>query len=290
MRIAILGASGMLGSQLFKTSLEKGVDVFGIVRDIEKVSKKIGLLSENRLVKINDVKDFTSLEVVIKDINPDFLINCIGVVKQSNLSKNHLESITINSLLPHVLEQFGNKFDFNLIHVSTDCIFDGKKGSYKESDVSSANDLYGLSKFLGEVSYGKGITLRTSIIGHEISNPKHGLIDWFLGASSPVKGFQKAIFSGLTTYELSKVILEKVIPSGLPSGTYHVSADPINKFDLLSIVNEVYELNKQILPSDDLVIDRSLDSSLFRNLVDYDIPDWRSLINEMKNNQLLIKS
>jgi dTDP-4-dehydrorhamnose reductase len=190
-------------------------------------------------------------------------------------------------LLPHVLEELGNKLNFNLIHISTDCVFDGKNGNYKESDFSSANDLYGLSKFLGEVSFGKGITIRTSIIGHEISNTKHGLIDWFLGAPSPVKGFKKAIFSGLTTYELSKVIFDKVIPSGLSAGTYHLSVDPINKFELLSLVNKIYNLDKEIIPSNDLVIDRSLDSTLFRQLVNYDVPDWETLIVEMKNNRVL---
>lgn len=287
MKIAVLGVSGMLGSQLFKTALDRGLDVIGIARNVDKLSKIFGKLSENRLFKLEDVKNFSSLEVILKDINPDYLINCIGIVKQSNLSRNHLESITINSLLPHVLEQLGEKLNFKLIHVSTDCVFDGKNGSYTEKDFSSATDLYGLSKLLGEVSYGKGITLRTSIIGHEISENKHGLVDWFLGTSTAVKGFKKAIFSGLTTYELSKVILEKVISSDLPAGTYHVSVEPINKFDLLSLVNEVYDLKKEILPSDDLVIDRSLDSSVFSQLVDYKIPDWKSLIMDMKNNQIL---
>jgi dTDP-4-dehydrorhamnose reductase len=286
MRILVLGASGMLGSQLFKTAYERNLDVFGIARDTQTILKIFEPSSKDRFLEINDIKDFFSLEEKIKNINPDFLVNCIGIVKQSDLSKNHIESITINSLLPHVLQELGNKFDFKLIHVSTDCIFDGQKGKYKESDSFSANDLYGLSKFLGEVSYGNGITLRTSIIGHEISNTKHGLIDWFIRASSPVKGFKKAIFSGLTTYELSKVILDKVIPSDLPSGTYHVSADSINKFDLLSLVNEVYNLNKEIIPSDDFVIDRSLDSSLFRELIDYKVPNWKHLIEEMKSNQL----
>ena len=290
MRIAILGASGMLGAQLFKTSLVKGFDVIGIARDTEKLFKKIGPMSINKLVRLEDVKDFLSMEEVIKKVDPDVLINCIGIVKQSDLSKNHIESIKINSLLPHVLEELGSKFDFKLIHISTDCIFDGKKGNYEESDISSANDLYGSSKFLGEVNYGKGITLRTSIIGHEISTYKHGLIDWFLEASSPVRGYNKAVFSGLTTYELSKVILEKVIPLDLPAGTYHVSANPINKFDLLSLVNEVYELNKDIFPSDELVIDRSLDSSRFKRLVNYEAPCWKELIEEMKINQILDKS
>jgi dTDP-4-dehydrorhamnose reductase len=287
MRIAILGASGMLGSQLFQSSLERGLDVIGIARDTENLAKIFSKISANNLVKLNDVKDFFSLEEIIKSINPDYLINCIGIVKQSDLSKNHIESITINSLLPHVLEELGNKLDFKLIHVSTDCVFDGEIGNYKESDSSSANDLYGVSKFLGEVNYGKGITLRTSIIGHEISRNKHGLVDWFLGASSPVNGYKKAIFSGLTTYELSNVIFDKVIPLDLPAGTYHVSVDPITKFDLLSLVNEIYCLNKTILPSEELVIDRSLDSSYFRKLVNYEVPCWKHLIEEMKINQIL---
>lgn len=287
MKLLVLGVSGMLGSQFFKTSLERGCDVIGVARDVKNIASYFNVNYRNRFLSLNDVKDFTELEQIIIQTKPDYVVNCIGIIKQSHLSEDFIESITINSLLPHKLGEFGLKYNFKLIHISTDCVFDGRSGNYKESDFSSAYDLYGKSKFLGEISYGCGITLRTSIIGHEISNNTHGLIEWFLKSSSPIKGYDKAIFSGLTTFELSNIILEKVIPCNLSSGLYHLSVNPINKFELLTIVNELYGLKKEIIKSNDLVIDRSLNSSFFRKLVNYEIPSWQSLIEQMRDNRIL---
>ena len=169
-----------------------------------------------------------------------------------------------------------------MLHISTDCVFDGKKGFYNENDLPNAYDLYGKSKHLGEVGYGCGITLRTSIIGHEISPQIHGLIEWFLRQQNIVKGFTKAIFSGLTTLELTNVILDVVIPSQLVGGVYHVASKAISKYDLLKLTAEVYNKDIEILPSSELVIDRSLDGSIFQGLTGYTAPSWEAQIRAMK--------
>jgi dTDP-4-dehydrorhamnose reductase len=218
----------------------------------------------------------------------DYVINCIGIVKQSNLAQNFHESIAINSLLPHQLEDLGRIYHFRLIHISTDCVFDGKSSNYKESDLSNANDLYGKTKYLGEVKYGTGITLRTSIIGHEITNKNIGLVDWFLSQSVSVKGYTKSIFSGLTTTELTKIILDIVIKKEIESGLYQVASAPISKYDLLNLISIVYNKKINIIPSEELIINRSLDGSRFSNIYSYQVPSWPEMLIEMHKNFLAI--
>lgn len=281
MRLLILGATGMLGSKLFLTGKNKLFEVFGTVRDIEKAKTFFDLDHFRSIIEFKDANDLLNLESIVDKIKPDILINCIGIVKQSSLSKDPIESITINSLLPHRLECMCSRIGSKLIHISTDCVFDGGLGNYNENDIPNAYDLYGRSKLLGEVSYGCGLTLRTSIIGHEISKNKNGLVDWFLSADQEVYGYSKAIFSGLTTLELSKFILDYLIPANLTSGTYHISSDPIDKYNLLSKINSTYKLDKKIIPDDEVIIDRSLDSSNLKSIINYQTPSWDKMIGEM---------
>ena len=280
MRVLILGATGMLGYQLFKTCVERNIAVNAVVRSTQLLKDRMGAAIEEKLFVIDDAKNIEAIENVIKKIKPDYLINCIGIIKQSSLAENHYESIAINSFLPHQLERMGSVHNFRLIHISTDCVFDGTKGMYKETDRSDAYDLYGKSKFLGEVGYGSGLTIRTSIIGHEITTAKHGLLDWFLSQTGTIKGFTKAIFSGLTTYELTKVILDVVIAKKIPAGLYQVPSEPISKFDLLMLAKKIYKKEISILPSEELVIDRSLDGSHFFSLTDYQVPSWEMMLED----------
>ena len=174
-----------------------------------------------------------------------------------------------------------------MIHISTDCVFSGKKGNYLESDQSDAEDLYGRSKFLGEVAYPPhSITLRTSIIGRELKT-RLGLIEWFLSQKDKdtIRGYKRAIFTGFTTDELSRIIMNKVIPNPELTGLYHVSSDPINKYDLLQIANQAFDRNINILPDEDFFMDRSLDSTRFRQITGYQPPSWLEMIQEMAKDQ-----
>lgn len=227
-----------------------------------------------------DVESGDSLTQLFANVQPDIVINCVGLIKQLADANDYLSAISINALLPHRLARLCDVASARLVHMSTDCVFAGTKGLYREEDSPDAKDLYGLSKYLGEVDYPHTVTLRTSIIGHEL-NSAHGLIGWFLAQNGAVKGFTRAIFSGLPTVELARVIRDFVIPNPELRGVYHVSAEPVAKYDLLQLVAQVYEKNIVINPDDSLVIDRSLNSDRFRKITGYQPPAWPELIRRM---------
>ncbi|MDE9563760.1 SDR family oxidoreductase [Xenorhabdus bovienii] len=279
-KILVLGASGMLGGSLFRYfSSSKNYDVLGTTRSENAVHfvKQQGF--ENVISGIN-VDNLSSVEDVIRDFRPNFLFNCIGIIKQLDAAKNNICSIEINSLLPHKLANLCTIHGAKLIHFSTDCIFSGKKGNYFESDVPDAIDLYGRTKHLGEVAYDGHLTLRTSIIGHELVSC-HSLIDWFLSQSNDVKGFSKAIFSGLPTCYIAEIIDNYILPCNSLSGLRHLSVSPINKYELLNLVNSIYGKNIHIYESQDLVIDRSLNSDFFKKETGFQADSWNNLIGKM---------
>lgn len=280
-RILVLGAAGMLGNaayRLFATS--PSFEVVGTIRG----QAPAGLEESGtaRLLPGVNATDQDSLVRAIGETRPDVVINCIGVVKQLSAAKDSLVSITLNSLLPHRLAELCAAARARLVHVSTDCVFDGRKGDYKETDPSNAEDLYGKSKYLGEVDYPNAITLRTSIIGHEL-NSAHSLVDWFLSQSGPtVKGYRQAIYTGLPTVELARVIRDIVIPRPEMRGLWHVAADKINKFELLKLVAQEYGKSTEIVPDDAVVIDRSMDGSRFQAATGYTAAAWPELIARMR--------
>ena len=233
-----------------------------------------------RLVVAGDADDPDQLIRLLGQVRPDVVINCIGLVKQLGEAKNPLAAIPINAVLPHRLAQCCALVGARLIHLSTDCVFSGHKGMYREDDVPDADDVYGRTKLLGEVDYPHAVTLRTSIIGHELAGHR-SLIDWFLSQEGAVKGFRQAVFSGLPTVEIARVIDRFVIPDTELHGLYHLSAEPIDKASLLRLVADVY--HKQIIIRDDdsLVIDRSLDSIRFRTRTGYRPAPWPAFIEQM---------
>ncbi len=232
MKVLVIGATGMLGYSIFSNLSESSnLDVYGTVRSIYGLEKFFP--SIDKLISNVDVTDLKSLEIAISALKPDVVINCIGLIKQYDVSKRHIEAININALLPHKIAQLCDTFEARLIHFSTDCVFDGKTGNYVESDLPTATDLYGKSKCLGEVDYGKHVTLRTSIIGHELKSSV-SLVDWFLSQKDTVKGFSKAVFSGLPTVYIAKILKDNVLPNSSLSGLYQLSVDPIDKYTLLS--------------------------------------------------------
>lgn len=280
-RILILGASGMLGNAVYRTfATSSGYDVVGTIRS---ASQTIALpnVSNGELLAGVDVEQVDSLAAAFEKVRPDVVINCIGLVKQLSTANDPLVTLPINAMLPHRLARLAALVDARLIHVSTDCVFTGNKGDYLESDVPDAQDLYGRSKLLGEVDYPNAITLRTSIIGTELGSA-HGLIGWFLAQNGIVKGFTKAVFSGLPTAVLAQVMRDYVLPNADLHGVWHVSAEPIDKFSLLKLVAAEYSKDIEIVPDDQLVIDRSLDSSRFRESTGWTPPSWPQLIAQMR--------
>lgn len=281
MKILVLGASGMLGNAMlrFMSALE-GWSVFGTVRGADSVLHA----AAPRAVLIPGVHadQPDSLLAAFAQVRPDVVINCVGLVKQLSNAEDPLVAVPINTLLPHRLARMCEVAEARLVHVSTDCVFSGKQGNYTELDKADAQDVYGRSKLLGEVDYPHAVTLRTSIIGHELRSA-HGLIDWFLSQQAGVKGYTEAVFSGLPTCELARVVRDFVIPHASLRGVYHVAAEPISKHDLLQIVNREYGKNLQIESDDQVKINRSLDASRFREATGYVAPAWPDLIAQMRH-------
>ncbi|CDG15874.1 dTDP-4-dehydrorhamnose reductase family protein [Xenorhabdus doucetiae] len=279
-KILIIGANGMLGGSLLRHfSSCENYEVLGSTRN-ENSAQKLKKQGFDNIIPGISLESTENIDKLISEFKPDFLFNCVGIIKQLDSSKNHIESIEINALLPHKLAKICTKNQTKLIHFSTDCVFSGKNGLYKETDIADASDLYGKSKLLGEVLYDGHITLRTSIIGHEIDTC-HSLVDWFLYQNKAINGFSKAIFSGLPTCYVAEILEEYVLPNQSLAGLYHLSVDPINKYELLKLVNSIYNKNCNIYESKELVIDRSLDSSLFREKTGFIPEDWNSLIRKM---------
>ncbi len=259
MKVLILGVTGMLGNAMYRLFSEsRDFSVYGTARGDSAKRYFSNEASANIICGV-DVGDHDSITAAFARVQPDVLINCIGLVKQLADANDPLVAVPINTLLPHRLARLCAVASARLIHVSTDCVFSGSKGNYSESDFPDAYDLYGRSKFLGEVDYPNAITLRTSIIGHEL----------------------RAIFSGLPTVELARVVRDFVLPNPALTGLYHVAASPISKLDLLRLVAKAYGKEIEIVPNDSLVIDRSLNPEKFRLATGYVAPEWPELVRRM---------
>jgi len=281
MKILILGVTGMLGNTVFRyLTQDKQIDVWATMRN-SSGKRYFPIECQDKLIPNIDVLDNDSLVSVLADIKPDVVINCVGLIKQLSQADDPLLALPINALLPHRLQQLCALLGSRLIHISTDCVFNGRKGQYVESDISDAEDLYGKSKLLGEIQNSpNAVTLRTSIIGHEL-NSQSSLVDWFLSQSDCVKGYKKAIFSGLPTIELAHVIKHYVLPNKSLKGLYHVSAEAIDKYTLLNLIAECYDKKIEIEADDKVKIDRSLVSSKFREETGYKPDGWPQLIEKM---------
>ncbi len=284
MKVLVLGASGMLGNAVFRVMREDAeLEVFGTVRSNNAPNLFSAELAKNIITNC-DVDDYDALVELFVKHKPELVVNCIGLIKQLADADDPLITLPINSMLPHRLAHICKLIDARLIHMSTDCVFSGYKGNYKETDISDAIDLYGKSKYIGEVSYPNCTTIRTSIIGHELGT-SNGLIEWFLSQENSCSGFRRAIFSGLPTVVLAKVIRDFVVPKKDLIGVYHVAAKPISKYDLLKLVAEVYGKKIDIIPDDELEIDRSLNAERFNLITGYTPPDWPELIEIMHSYQ-----
>ena len=284
-KILVLGVTGMLGNAVFRLfSEDSNYEVTGSARSTNICKFFPQDLSKRVICDVN-VDNIDDLIALFERSQPDVVINCIGLVKQIVEAEDPLKAIPINSLLPHRLAGLSKLVGARLVHLSTDCIFSGDKGMYTELDESDARDLYGRSKYLGEVSTSNSITLRTSIIGHELSGAR-SLVDWFLAQEGHVKGYRRDIFSGIPTVEVARVIRDFVIPFPQLTGVYHLSVDPIDKFTLLNLIAKVYRKSINIIPDDSLIINRSLDSNRFRLATGFSPKSWKQLITEMyKFNQ-----
>jgi dTDP-4-dehydrorhamnose reductase len=280
-RVLVLGVSGMLGHKVFQVLRERPeLEVFGTSRSTAPLAGLVAGDAAEAIVSGVDAQNFDSITRAVADAQPDVVINCVGLIKQLPEAKDPLLSISVNAQLPHRIALLCRAAGARLIHVSTDCVFDGVRGGYTEDDPADATDLYGRTKYLGEVDYPHCVTLRTSIIGHELRG-HWGLVDWFLRAGSEVTGYTDAWFSGLPTCELAGVIADHVIPRTDLSGLYQVGAARVSKLELLCTIRDQYGVAVTITPSDAVHVDRSLRSDRFRQQTGYEPPDWAELVRRM---------
>ena len=271
MRILILGATGMLGHKLMQT-LGPTHEVVGTVR-----SGVPSVLGSARILRGVQAEDFSSIIKAFATCRPEAVVNCIGLIKQ--LKPSRRDMVELNAAFPHRLQELCQASGARLVHLSTDCVFSGLAGGYTEQSPPDPVDDYGRSKLLGEVEHG-GLTLRTSIVGREISGAS-GLLEWFYSQrGQAIRGFRKATYTGLTTLEMSRVIARVLESYPDLEGVWHLSSEPISKFDLLKQINDKANLKARIAPDDDFFCDRSLNSDRFRRAVGYQPPSWEEMIDE----------
>ena len=280
MRILVLGGSGMLGHKLVQRWRDK-FEVWTTLRGRFADFERFGIFDPVRTIDSLSVLDTEAVEAAIARVKPDVIFNAVGIVKQIPTAKNTVATLLINSVLPHQLAECAAAYNARLIQISTDCVFEGTKGNYTEDDRPDATDLYGKSKNLGEVIAPNCLTLRTSIIGREIMT-SHGLVEWAISnRGQKVRGFAKAIFSGFPTMVLADIISDVITDHPALSGLYHVSSEPINKFDLLHLLKPAFDLDIEIERFEDFQIDRSLDSTRFRQVTGFRPATWERMIEQM---------
>jgi dTDP-4-dehydrorhamnose reductase len=282
-KVLVLGATGMLGHVVARTLIRSGYkNIIATVRSEEHLNQLPNDIRPFAVSGVDAVK-MDSIEQVLSTSRPVAIVNCIGVIKQRCNSIENDALVSINGVFPHHLSRLSSRIGAKLVHISTDCVFSGKTGNYIETDLCDARDIYGKAKYLGEIVSEGHVTIRTSMIGHELSG-KLSLLEWFLSQQGTVPGYTRAVFSGLTTNEIARVLVRHVIFNRNLCGLYHLSGKPIAKYDLLRLVANQYRKSIDITPDKSLIIDRSLNSKLFRESVGYNPPGWETLIEEMHDD------
>lgn len=283
MRILILGGEGMLGHKVCQV-LSGHFETFATFRSFNGLWTRYPMyanVGRSHTIGGVDAMDFDTVVRAFAQVKPDALINCIGIVKQLKEAKDPLISINLNSLFPHRLAELCAATGMRMLHMSTDCVFSGRKGNYTEDDIPDAEDLYGRTKLLGEVNREGCLTIRTSIFGRDFAK-QSALLEWFLSnRGGRVRGYVNAIYTGFPTQVLARIMGDLIADYPHLSGLYHVSSEPINKYNLLVRIRDAMGLDIEIEPYEDFYCDRSLDSSRFRAETGYPIPDWDEMIAEL---------
>jgi len=284
MKVLVLGASGMLGHAMVRVLSENhNLQVFGSIRS-DKVKAFFSPHNAENLLLCNDVTNFNELSDIFDKVQPNVVINCISLDKALLTKSSPLLMIPIYALLPHQLAKLCSGIEARLIHISTDGVFSGSRGNYIEDDACDAQDSYGIIKYIGEVHEPHAITIRTSIIGHELKR-KNGLVEWFLSQKAQVQCFDRVIFSGFPTVVLAQIIRDFVIPNVDLNGVHHIASNPISKRQLLLLIAEVYGKKIKFITNNKVKIDRSLNGERFRIATGYIPPDWQSLVKSMYSNR-----
>ncbi len=286
MRILILGGTGLLGHKVFQTLQQRFPETYCAIRDAKDDERiaSLPLFQSKYVIDGVDAKELPALERTLAAMQPQVIVNCIGIVKQRTEAKAALPSIALNALLPHWLADRSRAWNGRLIHISTDCVFSGQRGPYTEDSPSDAEDLYGKTKYLGEVTTHNALTLRTSIIGREFFH-RHSLLEWLLRQrGQQITGYKNALYSGLTTNHLAEVVSDIIEFHPRLWGLYQVTSQTISKHDLLCLLREAYRLDVEIVPDQTFHCDRSLLGDKFRRVTGYVCPSWPELAAQLASD------
>lgn len=270
----------MLGHKAVQV-LKNRFDVYATIRSDFRAVERFGIFEKARTFPNIDVENFETVENLIADLQPEIVLNAVGIIKQLESSKNVIKTLSVNAIFPHRLAECAAEIGARVITVSTDCVFRGDKGDYKETDAADATDLYGKSKNLGELDGEHCLTLRTSIIGREIES-SHSLVEWFLSnRGGRVKGFTNAVYSGFSTVVFAELLADLIRDHPRLHGLYHVSSRPINKYELIKLIDEKFDARIEIEAFADFYIDRSLNSERFEKETGFVAPEWEKMIERM---------
>ena len=287
MRILILGGNGMIGHKMYQILNEHFEDTWVLFRkNLDSLSFN-NIYNSTKVIEGVDVADFCNFKMVLDKVDPDIIINAIGITIRRGIEDNISKSIIVNSAFPHFLEEWINGKDGKrLIHFSTDCVFSGSSGSYTEESYTDARDYYGRTKALGEVSGLKSLTLRGSMIGRELENHTE-LLEWFISQkNNNIKGFDKVIYSGITTTQMAEFVKRIIMDFPKLAGLYNVSSLPISKFKLLQLFNKAFDINAFIALDQDYCLRKDLVSDKFYSVTGFTIPKWENLILQLKDDSL----
>lgn len=288
LRILILGGSGMLGHQLWRHFSQRNEETYATIRKRRGDYRHRGLFDNPQVIESIDARCFEDLEKALTPLRPDVVFNCIGVTKRREKEHGIIDSIVLNALLPHQLALWGRSVDARIVNFSTDCVFDGSQWNYREDSLTNATDLYGRTKALGEVFDGNVLTIRSSFIGPELQNGTE-LFEWFVSQRGAVEGFRGAIYTGLTTLELGRIVEFLVFDHPDAHGLYQISSDPVTKYELLNLIRKGLRLNVEVSPDDTFKCNRSLDSGKFRKEFRYSPPTWQAMVDELVEDYKRVK-
>lgn len=280
MKVLVLGVTGMLGHKLYQV-LGDSFDVIGTIRGDYSDVARYGIFDKDRIIPHINALDISKVEKAIEEARPKVIVNAVGVVKMLEEKVGIKNCIILNALFPHQLNEICRNYGARLIHVSTDCVFSGRKGNYSEDAPADAEDGYGKAKYLGEVSDAVALTIRTSIIGRELAST-NGLLEWFISnRGGIVNGYSRAIFNGFPTVHFSEIVADIIANQPDLNGIYHISGEPISKYRLLTLINEVSGLNIKINEDSDYTCDRSLDSTKYRKKTGFTPLSWKQMVEEL---------
>lgn len=285
MRVLILGVSGLIGHRLFQ-ELSANFEVFGTLHKSKVQYGNLSIFSDDHIIENIDVSEFDILKGVLYAVNPEVILNCVGITKRKININNPLEVLIINSVFPHQLSNWAKINHKRVIHFSTDCVFDGKIGNYNEMSLTTAEDIYGRTKSLGEINYSHSLTIRSSFIGQELFD-KTELLDWFISQDGKqIQGYRNTFYSGVTTLFMSKVIKNIIINFPALSGLYQLAPDkPISKYELLCMAKEAFSLNVDIVPEEKHFHCPTLNGSKLKRKISLKIPSWEEMMFELAINK-----